>query len=499
MINKKNSQGCYCQKYADVISKNARLEEEVECLKRENARLRQQLGKVRRTALEKPFGESTPSACRLVKPTTPEPIDEKERIRRMGGACHGHKGHGWKELDTPHECVDVPQPESCPCCGGELVDPPFDGNETRDVVVSYPVKAYVRRYRLRVKYCQHCQRPVRTRIDGVMDGCRYSNSVIARAATDFYLNGIPIGVVSRNLGINKGTLLGAFARVAKLLDPVREKARELIRSSSFAQGDESGWRIDGRNGYTWVFIAGNLIVYVCADSRKSEVAKNVIGEFNGIFASDRYSGYEFVAGQRSYCLEHLKRDAIKVRNDNPKNKECIAYSDAIVPVLAEIIKLRSVYREDPNAYRCAALNAGKRLYEIVHREAKHPDIQKHQDIFRDARLRTWQWLIGPEVPADNNKSEREIRPIAIARKVSHGSQSDTGALERSIFMSILHTLKACGVDPAKHLEQALDCYAQNNQTDMFMSLFGNVDLNLPTLPRGAIKKLPKAITQGSLK
>ena len=74
-----------------------------------------------------------------------------------------------------------------------------------------------------------------------------------------------------------------------------------------------------------------------------------------------------------------------------------------------------------------------------------------------------------------------------------------GALERSIFMSILHTLKACGVDPAKHLEQALDCYAQNNQTDMFMSLFGNVDLNLPTLPRGAIKKLPQAITQGSLK
>ena len=82
MINKKNPQGCYCQKYAEVISKNARLEEEVERLKRENARLRQQLGKVRRTALEKPFGESTPSACQLVKPTTPEPIDEKERIQR---------------------------------------------------------------------------------------------------------------------------------------------------------------------------------------------------------------------------------------------------------------------------------------------------------------------------------------------------------------------------------------------------------------------------------
>jgi len=78
----------------------------------------------------------------------------------------------------------------------------------------------------------------------------------------------------------------------------------------------------------------------------------------------------------------------------------------------------------------------------------HPDIQKHQDVFRDARLRTWQRLIGPEVPAENNRSEREVRPIAPARKVSHGSQSEVGAENRGVFMSVLHTLKACGGDPA---------------------------------------------------
>ena len=300
--------------------------------------------------------------------------------------------------------------------------------------------------------------------------------------------------MSRSLGVNKGTLLGAFSRVSRILGPVRDKASEIISSSEFAQGDESRWRIDGRNGYAWVFIAGNLVVYVCADSRGSAVAKGVIGDFKGIFASDRYSGYEFVAGQRSFCLEHLKRDAIKVREDNPKSRECAAYADAIVPVLAEIMKLRSAFGEDPKAYRRAALDAGRRLYEIVHREAKHPDIQKHQDVFRDARLRTWQWLVGPEVPADNNRSEREVRPIAIARKVSHGSQSDAGADERGVFMSVLHTLKACGVNPAERLERALDRYARDKETDMFEALFGGLDLNLPVLPRGAIRKLPKAIT-----
>ena len=193
----------------------------------------------------------------------------------------------------------MPAPESCPHCGGELVAPPFDGEEERDVVVSHPVRAYVRRYRTRVRYCQRCGRPVRAKIGGVMDGCRYANSVIARAATDFYLNGIPSGVVSRSLGVNKGTLLGAFARVSRILEPVRGKASEIISSSAFAQGDESRWRIDGRNGYAWVFMAGNLVVYVCADSRGSAVAKGVIGDFKGIFASDRYSG--------SFCPASLSK------------------------------------------------------------------------------------------------------------------------------------------------------------------------------------------------
>ena len=120
MANERRSQGCFCQKYVDSISKIARLEEDVARLKRENADLRKQLGRIRRTALEKPFGESTSSACRLVKPSAPEPADEAERIRRAGGARRGHRGHGWKKLDAPRECVDVPAPESCPHCGGAL-------------------------------------------------------------------------------------------------------------------------------------------------------------------------------------------------------------------------------------------------------------------------------------------------------------------------------------------------------------------------------------------
>ena len=106
-----------------------------------------------------------------------------------------------------------------------------------------------------------------------MDNCRYSNSAIARTATDFYFHGIPAGVVSRVSDVAKPALFSIFNRVGGILAPVREKLLEKIRSADFAQGDETGWRIDGFNGFAWVFISGNAVVYTCADSRGSSVAK----------------------------------------------------------------------------------------------------------------------------------------------------------------------------------------------------------------------------------
>ena len=156
--------------------------------------------------------------------------------------------------------------------------------------------------------------------------------------------------------------------------------------------------------------------------------------------------------------------------------------------------LRRRLGNDPKAYRRAAVDAAKRLHSIVMSPARHPDVQKLQDVFRDARLQCWQWLVGPEVPAENNRSEREVRPLATARKSSHGSQSDRGAETRGVFMSILHTLKACGADPAGRLESALDAYAADRNTDMFEALFGGLDLSPPKLPRRPLRKLPKAVT-----
>ena len=115
----------------------------------------------------------------------------------------------------------------------------------------------------------------------------------------------------------------------------------------------------------------------------------------------------------------------------------------------------------------------RRIIAIVHRQAKHPAIQKMQNVFRKRKDRLYHWARDPSIPAENNLAERDLRPLVIARKVSFGSQSEAGAHTRETLMTILHTLKkrrgASGVAPA--LQFALDRLAASPDLDATALLF----------------------------
>ncbi|HPN31934.1 MAG TPA: transposase [bacterium] len=72
--------------------------------------------------------------------------------------------------------------------------------------------------------------------------------------------------------------------------------------------------------------------------------------------------------------------------------------------------------------------------------SKHLGIKNIQTIFKENEHRLYHRAKDRDVPADNNKSEREIRPSVIARKVNFGSQSAAGAKARSTIMTFLETV-----------------------------------------------------------
>ena len=82
----------------------------------------------------------------------------------------------------------------------------------------------------------------------------------------------------------------------------------------------------------------------------------------------------------------------------------------------------------------------QQIVGVIQQPAQQLGVRQVQDIFRDNRHRLCHWVENRNVPADNNRAERELRPTVIARKVSFGSQSDAGAKTRGVLMSLVQTL-----------------------------------------------------------
>ena len=67
----------------------------------------------------------------------------------------------------------------------------------------------------------------------------------------------------------------------------------------------------------------------------------------------------------------------------------------------------------------------------------------------------------PRVPLDNNKAERFLRGPAIGRRLSFGSDSETGARFTALMYSVIGTLTLNGIDVLRWLTAWLTACAQN--------------------------------------
>ena len=60
----------------------------------------------------------------------------------------------------------------------------------------------------------------------------------------------------------------------------------------------------------------------------------------------------------------------------------------------------------------------------------------------------------PDVPLDNNRTERGIRGPVVGRKNHYGSRSKRGTEVAAPFYSLIETAKLVGVEPRRYLEEA---------------------------------------------
>ena len=75
------------------------------------------------------------------------------------------------------------------------------------------------------------------------------------------------------------------------------------------------------------------------------------------------------------------------------------------------------------------------------------DVQNHFDGFR-------VFSTDPNVPLDNNRTERALRGVVVARKNHRGSRSERGIQVAAMMYSLVESAKINRVDPELYLELA---------------------------------------------
>jgi hypothetical protein len=439
-------------------------EQEIDRLRQEIARLKDRLRYQERTAHEGVFGSSTPSSKIPIKPNV-----EPTGPRRAGGAHPGHCGHGRQRLDA-NDCVRrVPVGERCPDCGAPLQ---HKGTAARGVVDVEPLRRQVIRYELEQKYCPRCRRAVAAHAPGVLPRNLLGNRLLTHVAVQHYLYGVTLGQLENQLDIGYGTLMGALHQLAGYFEPVLERLVRDYRRAPVKHADETGWRTDGHNGYAWLFCTETISLFRFRGSRSAQVAQAALGvrRLRGVLVVDRYHAYNRVPCALQYCYAHLLRDVEDLEKEFPNPPEIHRFVGALAPLLARAMHLRGL-RLSPAQFRQQAAQTRAEIEAATSAPAQHPAIQKIQNLFREKAGRLYHWAEDPSVPADNNRAERELRPLVIARKVSFGSQSEAGAHTREVLMSVLHTLRKRTDDLTGAFQRALDRLAEDPKADPYKLLF----------------------------
>ena len=197
-------------------------------------------------------------------------------------------------------------------------------------------------------------------------------------------------------------------------------------------------------------------------------------EAGAVLLSDRYSSYVALADRLglapSFCWAHMRRDFIECEGarDTPWKRRWL---ERIAAIYRTHRRRQQHFQADRTRQVRAFATAHRTLKaqvkalfgaaeaELAEHTAEHPRAEPLR------RLLKWRYglerfVADPEVPIDNNASERSLRAPVIGRKLSFGNDSWTGARLTGHMYSVLGTLKRHEIDLEHWLHDWLSACAE---------------------------------------
>ena len=252
------------------------------------------------------------------------------------------------------------------------------------------------------------------------------------------------------LHLTDGEIAAVLNKQHKNWLPAYSRLKADVRASPVKHYDETPWKIveADNSGYAWVMSAANspTTVFYLATSRGAPHAKKLHGNSEGIHITDDYVAYRNLSGQQQLCWAHPYRHIRDLRYNQNLPKEQLAYVARWYASFAGIYHDLKTYLDEPYDLRVRQKQSNE-LWQCLKLLASQ-EPPKSGEPAKLTRLKAQilragqdKWLIclPANTPCDNNRAERDLRPLVLKRKRSFGSKTFEGAKALSTVLSICTT------------------------------------------------------------
>lgn len=348
----------------------------------------------------------------------------------------------------------------CPDCGAPLAGGSI--KRTREVIEFAPQPVVVTEHVFLERCCGDCRRRATPTValDGAVVGRSRLGvgllSLIAMLREELRL---PLAAIQRYLRsvhdcrLSVGGIVGALRQVARAGQGEYDRILAAIQASPVVHADETGWREDGVNGFTWTFSTPTDCIYTHG-GRGGEMLDATLTGAVGTLVTDFYAAYDHYPGVQQKCWSHLWRDIRELERQQPDDAGLARWISDVAAIYRDATGFSHPDERTRMAQRRALTARLRAVCQPFLTDEMAPQarlcrrIEKYLD-------RLFTFVVDPAVPPTNNAAERSLRHLVVSRKISGGTRSAQGTQTKLTLASLFTTWRLRGLEPFLACQQML--------------------------------------------
>jgi transposase len=369
----------------------------------------------------------------------------REKGNRKAGGQPGHEGKTLEMTDTPDEIIEH-RACFCPECGKDVSDQPFELFGKRQVIDIPTIKQVVTEHRVYRCKCP-CGKVVESDFPaGVDSPVKYGKSIESFIGYLSVRQYLPFKRLQEMLNdiflvqISEGGLHCLLKRLASKGVDAYEIIRQNLLRSRVIGTDETGVKINGKKHWFWTW-QNNRATYIVTSANRgtATINENMSGmSGEAVLVHDCWKAhFQTPVKKHQLCMAHLERET-KYLEERYK----VTWPVRFRVMLREAQKLKKQFAPADYYYPNQVRTELENMLESLLNEpldTKHKEMISFQKRITKYKDHVFTFLYHPNVPPDNNGSERAIRNVKVKQKISGQFKILSAAENFAILRSIIDT------------------------------------------------------------